>query len=57
VSAGWVFFWLVVVFFAAMAATAGAMFVAWLCGDVDPGVTPREVELDAWIDETLRDAR
>ena len=34
---------LVGVFFASMLATAGAMFVAWMFGDVDPGTnTPRD---------------
>jgi len=48
---------LVAIFFAAMLATAGAMFVAWLFGDVDPGTTPREVELDAWIEDVLESGR
>ena len=54
------FFLLVVVFFASM---FGSMFVAWLIGravaladaHVDP--TPREIELDALIEETLRSGR
>ena len=48
---------LIGIFFGAM---FGSMFVAWLIGsavelaDTHPGLTPREIELDAWIDETLR---
>ena len=59
-SAPWGFALLVGVFFAAM---FGSMFVAWLIGRavgladrrVDP--TPREVEIDAWIDDVLRSGR
>jgi len=47
----------------AVAAIPAGVFVAWLVGravaladaHVDP--TPREIELDAWIDETLRSGR
>jgi hypothetical protein len=49
---------LVVIFYGVMAVmVAGAMFVAWLFGDVDPGLTPREVELDAWIEDVLESGR
>jgi len=40
-----------------------SMFVAWLIGravalaDTHADPTPREIELDAWIDETLRSGR
>ena len=57
-SAPWGFALLVGVFFGVMAVmVAGAMVYAWWFGDVDPGLTPREVELDAWIEETLRSGR
>ena len=47
----------------AVVSIPASVFVAWLVGravalaDRRVGLTPREIELDAWIDDVLRSGR